>query len=181
MMINGDPAFPYCYVNVKVQVDGAPPPGWTRSVVEGRPDRQWTNVQPRTPYYFEHLPEAGVVEARAKEFWDQIKDQVHEADSYGPEGTPKYPNQSDVEIEIGEFKYGTWILDWFSHLTFDLGRSDEELIASFSRYVAAAQREGVELMGADDRWRWKGNAKQDTPPPCRCEHCVKAGIVRIDH
>ena len=85
----------------------------------------------------------------------------------------------------------TWCCRWFSHYTYNTHLSDDELLASFEAYV---ERHRVEqlglyenlevhkervgenwtcLMGAEDRWRWKG--------PCRCEHCTARGVVSIDH
>lgn len=186
--IDGDPAFPFYQVSVRYQMDGAPPPGWLHAVVEGRPDRQWSCSQKRQPLYYLEPPAEHVIRAEAQAFWDAIKDEVHGPRSYGPEGTPKIPHYSDVEIKIGEAKYETWILDWFSHFTFRVGRSDAELLASFQRYVSRIMsgpedydvRKG-KLMGAEDRYRWRGDARKDTDPPCGCEHCLKAGIARIDH
>ncbi len=84
-----------------------------------------------------------------------------------------------------------WCLSWFSHFTYNTGLDDGELIASFENYVREVERHNeahghydafindadrdsyICLMGAEDRWRWEG--------PCRCEHCKKAGVVRIDH
>ena len=85
----------------------------------------------------------------------------------------------------------TWCLRWFNHYTFNVHLSDADLLASFQDYVNRHRAEqpgtyeSVEkhrervgndwvcLMGAEDRWRWKG--------PCRCEHCTARGVVSIDH
>jgi hypothetical protein len=39
------------------------------------------------------------------------------------------------------------------------------------------------LMGAEDRWRWSGGDSYEnrTDPPCRCDGCKKAGVIRVDH
>ena len=85
----------------------------------------------------------------------------------------------------------TWCIVWFNHYTFDIGLSDEEVLASFERYVQrnipyamgeyesyevycsrVPAEKGVSLMGAQDRWRWK---------LCRCPDCEKRGVVTIDH
>ena len=95
-------------------------------------------------------------------------------------------NPKDVEIDVKFVRYETWCLEWFCHKTFDNGRSDEEHLASFERFVRRMQQLGEKeycLMGAEDRWRWSGitdNGKK-TPPPCRCAGCKKAGVVRINH
>jgi len=93
----------------------------------------------------------------------------------------------DCEVTISFKRYETWCLEWFWHWTFDDGRSDEEYIRSFEKFVRRMGRlpEGEYcLMGAEDRWRWKGttdNGKGETCPPCRCGGCKKAGVVRINH
>jgi len=83
----------------------------------------------------------------------------------------------------------TWCQTWFQHVSLNTHLSDDELLESFHQFVdrkrpadfnlqvlQGPKQEGVEyycLMGAEDRWRWKG--------PCRCKHCVEQGIARIDH
>ena len=88
-----------------------------------------------------------------------------------------------------------WCPGWFEHWTFDIGRSDEEVLLSFSDYVDAVERENagrtiddpgyIVLMGAEDRWRWSGTKDGSpdyrTDPPCRCIHCRAQGVVRIGH
>lgn len=94
-------------------------------------------------------------------------------------------NPSDVEIDINFVRYETWCLEWFCHFTFDDGRSDEEYLQSFRYFVNRMKRVDDHcLMGAEDRWRWKGttdDGEGETPPPCRCGGCKKAGVVRINH
>lgn len=83
-----------------------------------------------------------------------------------------------------------WWEKWFNHFTFDVGQSDEEVLRSFSDYVAWVQglQEGGRvpsghplacLMGAEDRWRWKG--ADGGIAPCRCEGCKKNGLIGINH
>lgn len=92
-------------------------------------------------------------------------------------------------------KRRSWALGWFNHYTF---RSDDlpdraSVLASFEEYVEEVEREFPQdlmisplpegyicLMGAEDRWRWKGET-QDHEAPCECEHCVKQGVWRINH
>lgn len=88
--------------------------------------------------------------------------------------------------------YDTWCCQWFSHYSFATHLSDDELRDSFAEFVGrhrSHERRGSEeqdeyharvepanrvcLMGAEERWRWKG--------PCRCEHCEARGIVKFDH
>ncbi len=106
-------------------------------------------------------------------------------------------NPSDIEVTLEFVEYETWCLTWFGHETFDEGQTDEEALESFGKFV---HRKTVEnhknghydqfdyrdngkpfycLMGAEDRWRWRG--ADDKPPPCRCEGCKKAGKIRITH
>lgn len=103
-------------------------------------------------------------------------------------------------------KYETWCLRWFSHYTFDVGQTDDEVLQSFEDYVCryedmqgiftdkALKNPNYEcLMGAEDRWRWCSHDRNEygeiidlySKPhygvPCRCESCTKAGIISIDH
>lgn len=100
----------------------------------------------------------------------------------------------DLEVVGTGWKFereATWCCQWFNHYTFNTSLTDEDILQSFEKYVrrhASNQvrtGEGIDehrdrvgddyvcLMGAEDRWRWKG--------PCRCEHCQKRSIVMIDH
>jgi hypothetical protein len=103
-----------------------------------------------------------------------------------------HPSEVDVEVEFDRFE--EWCCHWFNHYTWDRGLSDAEVLASFERYVWRMERlnqqnphftesgyqyDEVCLMGAEDRWRWR--AADDGDPPCRCEHCVEQGVVRINH
>jgi len=95
-------------------------------------------------------------------------------------------NPSNIEIDIKFVRYETWCLEWFCHFTFDNGRSDEEYLASFERFVRRMQKLDEKeycLMGAEDRWRWKGISDdgKGTPPPCRCSGCKEVGVIRINH
>lgn len=94
-----------------------------------------------------------------------------------------------LKVEIKE--YESWNLTWFCHETFDLGQSDEDILKSFENFVERKQcindisilETGFEkypLMGAEDRWRWRGETDQHDPP-CRCVHCKEQGMVRIRH
>ena len=91
----------------------------------------------------------------------------------------------------------------FQHETFDLGQTDEEALESFRKFVYRKQELNYKnghqendsvsgnnkpfhcLMGAEDRWRWKGtqegNSEQPTDAPCRCKHCKEQGMIRIGH
>jgi hypothetical protein len=116
----------------------------------------------------------------------------------------KLQNVSDFIVKVEELNKEVWCLSWFSHWTFDIGMTDEQVLDSFSRYVKRVKcanehfrysidsKNGSQyrndyfcLMGAEDRYRWRGcetaEPRTDTDPPCRCEYCKKHGVVRIDH
>lgn len=96
------------------------------------------------------------------------------------------------KIEIKFIEFTTWCLTWFSHYTYNTNLSNSELLESFEKYVdekkefnfnineesiisfeaRVPKEKRICLMGAEDRWRWK---------LCRCKHCQKQGVVRIDH
>lgn len=79
-------------------------------------------------------------------------------------------------------RFDTWCIEWFSHQTFDDGRSNEEFMDSFDDFVCRCRRDGIELMGAEDRWRWTTpDDCDDKTLPCRCEGCKKLGVVRVNH
>lgn len=104
-------------------------------------------------------------------------------------------NPELLELRVEFLEWETWCLTWFSHYTYNVHLSDEELLDSFSRYISRmayedsivsqgpncwayqqAKKDGKYLhclMGAEDKWRWKG--------PCRCDNCIRFGITRIDH
>jgi len=116
-----------------------------------------------------------------------------------PHGHRKEEGPSLVEIgvdllklECWLFEKETWCLHWFNHHTYNIHLSDDELFKSFDEFCyrkrVANMKAGHHnndwsehgekgkyycLMGAEQRWRWKG--------PCHCEHCEKAGLTRIDH
>lgn len=108
--------------------------------------------------------------------------------------TTKNPSDLDVIVSFGGWE--VWCPSWFSHWTFDVGMDDAAVLASFHRYVdrmklanerwrynygTPEHEEHICLMGAEDRWRWHGGDGEHTEPPCRCEHCKKLGLIRIDH
>jgi hypothetical protein len=120
-----------------------------------------------------------------------------EIESFKKEWWEKYQEKSlkGLNTELVSFGHSfyfeTWCLLWFNHETFDVGQSDEEALASFERYVSRHEdhQRGIQpgqicLMGAEDRWRWRG-ADEDgaghTPAPCRCEGCKESGMIRINH
>ncbi len=99
-------------------------------------------------------------------------------------------------------EFEEWCLEWFQHMTFDVGQTDEKALLSFRQFVtrkidlnhANGYFDMISppinadtkkypfycLMGAEDEWRWKGGG-DNLPAPCRCKHCKKLGILRIGH
>jgi hypothetical protein len=83
-----------------------------------------------------------------------------------------------LAIEIERKPDVPWALGWFSHETYRIGRSDDELRASFERWVRRweyLQNQPTVpcLMGAQDRWRWK--------PWCTCRNCTQNDRALIGH
>lgn len=121
----------------------------------------------------------------------------------------QYRNDREItkirNLEIDYLFHETWCLSWFQHWTFDVGQTDRQALSSFQQYVnrhrwyqdlPLEETERVEeelghkkicLMGAEDRWRWKGSEDgsnehaKETDPPCRCEYCQEQGVLRIAH
>ena len=106
-------------------------------------------------------PDLQQAEAKASEWWEQYKE--------------KRTNPKNLGMEVTLERNESWCGGWFSHWTFDVGQTDAEALASFSRFVDRMEslncREGkwkpwsdgsdggymdypVSLMGAEDRWRW---------------------------
>lgn len=110
-------------------------------------------------------------------------------------GCEKYQarNPELIDITVKFIIKESWCLEWFCHWTFDDGQDDAEILASFQRYVDRMQRHNrkhgrkesygwidvICLMGAEDRWRWRG--MDDAEAPCRCEGCKKNKVIRIVH
>jgi len=133
---------------------------------------------------YRRRPKREELEADVRQFWI--------SNLRAPRGSlPTLADQGAVLVgfEVEDRGRDTWCIDWFSHYTYNVHLTDEELLESFEHFVrrkmpahvrlqALGAQERAEgeyycLMGAEDRWRWKG--------PCRCEHCQQQGIVRIDH
>ena len=117
----------------------------------------------------------------------------------------RYPRAELERFSTCYLRHDTWVGVWFSHWTFDIGQSDEQTLASFQEYVDRWERYNrkfseyskhgyeqspVQLMGAEDRWRWSGSvdgeeglfgALNTTDPPCRCDGCQSRGVIRICH
>ena len=179
--IDGEQAYPIWRISARWSHEGEHRPDcpkWHENLPEGR-------VWDATSFYkmFREEVTVSVVEATAREWW-------------------LYPNEkkgdkpADPVIILSFLRHETWCLSWFQHWTFDVGQSDEEALSSFSRFVdrmeelnrrETTHENGIEhpaycLMGAEERWRWRGDPrKPDSPPPCRCEFCKEQGVLRIGH
>ena len=171
--IGPDPAYPIFHVSARWHDDKCPEGGHT-------------NGTGFHTMYRVH-PSLGMVAADARIWWQKYaKGKV----------APNNPRQETIKVSL--FWWETWCPGWFSHHTFDVGLDDAGVLASFQRYVDRTQdynrqhsriindswQEPLCLMGAEDRWRWCGTADEKgnrTDPPCRCEHCRKAGILIIGH
>lgn len=147
--------------------------------VEGRPDlfRDTATMHAMERERMSEARTAEVVESLVTDYLAKHPDAVPVGDGY-------------AEMTHWE----TWCLTWFSHFTFPEGRSDAELIASFSAYVsrhAWYQKDypmardddeyAICLMGAEDHWRWRNGDGDHANPICRCDGCQKHGVVRVSH
>lgn len=124
-----------------------------------------------------------IVQYAKEEIWPNYV-KVHDRRTL-EKGRMPIDNPQLESIDVSLLRYETWNSGWFTHWTFDNGRSNIEYVESFARFVARMERvDGYCLMGAGDKWRWHGmsdDSKERTDPPCRCMNCKNAGIVRIDH
>jgi len=93
------------------------------------------------------------------------------------------------QITVTGPRLESWCLSWFEHWTFDVGQSNEQAIESFEAFVRRYERKQGRnffddpnyhcLMGAEDRWRWRGVG--DNSAPCRCDDCKAHRVIRIGH
>jgi len=100
----------------------------------------------------------------------------------------------DLDLHVKFIRRETWYCTWFTHQTFDTGKTDHEVLESFERYVTRYEliqdyypnrqpEDYVCLMGAEDRWRWRAGSgpEDESLAPCRCDKCKSAGVIRISH
>ncbi len=164
---------------------------------EGLPQHRIRDRSDWSGWIYRDDPGLDVVRKRLIEVWENyISDPPCQRSS---DFVPRDPQ--DVEFLAVLVEHEEWVLTWFCHQTFDIGQSDEEVLASFERVLS---RKGVRVdasydpygiaarsqikdycaMGAEDRRRWSGafdDQGNRTPAPCRCEECKKAGMIRINH
>lgn len=115
----------------------------------------------------------------------------------------KGKNAVIARLSMEYVEHEVWLLTWFQHETFDLGQTDKDILDSFESFIDRKKDVNMKnghspaeqdfnskspfycFMGAEDRYRWKGTndgtANTETPPPCRCKHCKKQGMIRIGH
>lgn len=162
--VKDDPRYPIYDVSVRWEYDA-------------NGERTWNGTGFNRMYRED--PGEDAVRAEVDRWWD----------SYEKKGD----NPGAPEITVRRYEE-SWCQGWFSHHTFDVGQSDSDALASFSRYVdryAHMQDYGPKiredfpdyicLMGAEDRWRWHSGSKEYDGIPCRCEHCQRLGVLRIAH
>lgn len=114
-------------------------------------------------------------------------------------------NKNSLRLTVKFKGMQPWYLTWFCHETWDDGRSDAEFMQSFRQWIYYCEDENMRavgdpggsgypggdpaphfLMGAEDRWRWRGskehvNEHGENKLPCRCDGCKKTGKVRVNH
>lgn len=152
----------------------------------------------------EQTPEQ--LKAYMEDWWEhyKIKQKERAEDPDVPELGNKFPGLVEPPIMSAKLaRHETWCLTWFSHYTFDVGQTDEQALASFEKFVSRMEffnevnghhfgpnpensKNYYCLMGAEDRYRWRGRrddnpSDESVPPPCRCAGCKKRGVIRIDH
>lgn len=130
------------------------------------PSRRWNSC------FFDKMPQENKtleqIEIEAREVW-------------WPSFENHGENVADLSINVYFQRWAAWCCGWFGHWTYDTFIDEGDITDSFHSYVAFQMDEnyrngrerGYDLMGADEFRRWSA--------PCRCEHCMAAGIVRIDH
>ncbi len=193
-----DPKYPIYRVSAEWVQDCDP----SRDDRAKYPDSWWYRDMPpnrmrnRTGFDVMRRERDDVAEAiRTTEWWEGYRAKKEEGG-----------NWTDAVLETVFAREETWCLSWFSHWTFDDGKSDQEYLASFDRFCRRMQRLNDEarmkwdgdgyftepycLMGAEDRYRWcarsEGTGIIGCGPttgdaPCRCDGCKSNGVVRIDH
>jgi len=164
-------------------------------IQDGEQDPEW-------PHSWEGLPPGRI---RNSSGWDFMRKEEIDIEAetarireeFSKHEKYKDVNMTDLEITIELRHYETWCLGWFHHWTFDEGQDDGQILMSFERFVQRMELFNAKhryetgerldkycLMGAEDRWRWRGADTEEgeqTEAPCRCEGCKKNGVIRIDH
>ena len=102
----------------------------------------------------------------------------------------------NVIFKMAEYEFveeESWCSGWFSHYTYNQFDTNSEIERSFRNYVERKKESNFDnghqptemnfdldlkehpyssLMGAEDTYRWK---------ICKCEHCIKLGMITMGH
>jgi hypothetical protein len=187
ILIDGEKAYPIYSINARWSQEGDQStysPAWYEGLPEGR---IWNGTGFKKMFKEEQTEES--LNKFLNDWWEKyIKDEID---------SMQIVNLVLEKLEITFYENETWFLTWFSHETFDNGQTDEEALQSFKKYVTrkeelnykSQQEKGEDvccLMGAEDRWRWRGadangEYSEDSPAPCRCKFCKEQGVLRIAH
>lgn len=188
--IEGERAYPIYRLHARWAEDvrgepSEPEPPWRTEFLP--PGRVWNS----TGYYtmFRERPSVDNLMKEARRWWLAYRTTMPLDPEQRAKSRPAL-HASEATIIFAFDRHETWCPEWFQHKTFDVGQSNLDALASFERYVRRAEREGRKrldhLMGCEDRYRWTGSGEtgspeERTPPPCRCVHCKRAGVIRIGH
>ena len=141
---------------------------WNQDDYEGNSSSTDVMYQERKPVEF--------LLNEALEWWKSLVDRKEVSEK---KRTIREKSPQLIELKISFKECEAWCLTWFQHWTFVDGQTDDELRASFGRFVQrrlpqhSRSEKGYCLMGAEDTWRWK--------EPCHCEACVARGVSYIKH
>ena len=169
MTIDGEPAFPVYPVKFRFHYP--------------IPDRE--SVKDYGPQWFEGLSDGRMWGGNSFDYMvaseRPVKHLIHDLTEANLAPYAKqHAGLDGWEVSVKEPYPETWVLTWFCHHTIDVGQDDLAVLASFERFVNRSWVAGKQLMGADDRYRWRGENEGD-PAPCRCDGCRKHGLIRINH
>jgi len=187
ILINGEKSYPIYSINAKWSKDGVQDPqypNWFKGLPEGR---IWNGIGFKKMFKEEQTEES--LNIFLNDWWEKFLKV--------PKNIENIKNPILEKLEIKFYENETWYLTWFCHETFDNGQTDKEVLDSFEKYVRRkedlnnkSQCERGEddccLMGAEDRWRWRGADEngmfnEESPAPCRCKYCKEQGVLKISH
>jgi hypothetical protein len=190
-LIQGEKTFPIYRVDVSWVEDGEHDDKYGGNHLGLPKGRIWNSLCGKNIIKKEEMTQKEM-NLYAYEYWKNYKDRKL-----------KDKNPELARLNMSYVEHEVWCLTWFQHETFDLGQTDEEVLESFRKFVYRKQEQNYKnghqendrvngnnkpfhcLMGAEDRWRWKGaqegNADSPSDPPCRCKHCKEQGMIRIGH
>jgi len=151
--------------------------GFPDRCFDGSPDgRIWNGTgwydMPREPKTIDEIAHLA-----QEEWWPKYK----------VSGARNLDDLADLKITVEFKREEVWCLSWFAHWTWDVGLDDSQVLESFTQYVERTQLlDDFCLMGAEDRYRWKGSTTgkegaEETDPPCRCPCCKERDVIIIGH